>query len=80
MNQLNSVIIEGNITRTPELREPKDGFKVCTIPIAVNRFYRNSKGDGMNEVSYFNVETYGKMAEVCMEKCNKGPPRLWENS
>ncbi|MDE7383298.1 MAG: single-stranded DNA-binding protein [Treponemataceae bacterium] len=72
MNQLNSVIIEGNITRTPELREPKDGFKVCTIPIAVNRFYRNSKGDGMNEVSYFNVETYGKMAEVCMEKCNKG--------
>lgn len=72
MNQLNSLIIEGNVTRSPELREPAEGFKVCTIPLAVNRFYRNSKGEGVNEVSYFNVETFGKMAEVCMKNCDKG--------
>ena len=72
MNQLNSLIIEGNVVRAPELREPKDGFKVCTIPLAVNRFYRNAKGDGVNEVSFFDVETFGKMAEVCYKKCGKG--------
>ncbi len=72
MNQLNSLIIEGNVTRAPELREPSAGFKVCTIPLAVNRFYKNKAGEGVNEVSYFNVETYGKMAEVCMERCEKG--------
>ncbi len=72
MNQLNSLIIEGNVTRVPELREPSAGFKVCTIPLAVNRFYRNKAGEGVNEVSYFNVETYGKMAEICMSRCEKG--------
>ena len=72
MNQLNSLIIEGNVVRNPELREPKKGFKVCTIPLAVNRFYRNAKGDGVNEVSFFDVETCGKMAEVCSQKCDKG--------
>ena len=72
MNQLNSLIIEGNVVRTPELKEPKDGFKVCTIPLAVNRFYRNAKGDGVNEVSFFDVETFGKMAEICYKKCGKG--------
>lgn len=72
MNQLNSLIIEGNVTRSPELREPAEGFKVCTVPLAVNRFYRNAKGEGVNEVSYFTVETYGKMAEICMKNCDKG--------
>lgn len=72
MNQLNSLIIEGNVTRAPDLREPTAGFKVCTIPLAVNRFYKNKAGEGVNEVSYFNVETYGKMAEICMTKCEKG--------
>ena len=72
MNQLNSLIIEGNVVRTPELKEPKDGFKVCTIPLPVNRFYRNAKGDGVNEVSFFDVETFGKMAEICYKKCGKG--------
>ncbi len=72
MNQLNSLIIEGNVVRAPELKEPKDGFKVCTIPLAVNRFYRNAKGDGVNEVSFFDVETFGKMAEICYKKCGKG--------
>ncbi len=72
MNQLNSLIIEGNVVRAPELREPKAGFKVCAIQLAVNRFYRNARGEGVNEVSYFTIETYGKMAEICQQKCSKG--------
>ncbi|MBQ5999519.1 MAG: single-stranded DNA-binding protein [Treponema sp.] len=72
MNQLNSIIIEGNVTRDAESKETANGHKVCNIPVAVNRFYKNSNGEGVNEVSYFNVETFGKMAEVCEEKCKKG--------
>lgn len=72
MNQLNSLIIEGNVVRQPEMRETANGFKTCTVPLAVNRFYKNSQGEGVNEVSYFNVETYGKMAEVCEKNCEKG--------
>ncbi len=72
MNQLNSLIIEGNVTRNPELKEPSENFKVCEIPLAVNRFYKNSEGEGVKEVSYFNVEAYGKMAERAVQECVKG--------
>ena len=72
MNQLNSLIIEGNVVRTPEMKETANGFKTCTVPLAVNRFYKNTQGDGVNEVSYFNVETFGKMAEICEKNCEKG--------
>lgn len=72
MNQLNSLIIEGNVVRNPDYREPSKGFKVCTVPLAVNRFYKNKNGEGINEVSYFNVETFGKMAEICANECEKG--------
>lgn len=72
MTQLNSLIIEGNVVRTGELSEPVSGFKVCKFPVAVNRWYKNKNGEGVNEVSYFDVETYGKMAEVCSKQANKG--------
>ncbi|MBQ5472210.1 MAG: single-stranded DNA-binding protein [Treponema sp.] len=72
MNQLNSLIIEGNITKDAELKEPKEGFKVCEISVAVNRYYKNLKGEGSTEVSYFDIEAYGKTAEIAAEKCTKG--------
>lgn len=72
MNQLNSLIIEGNVVKQGELSEPIQGFKVCSFPIAVNRWYKNKDGEGVNEVSYFDVETYGKMAEICAKQTVKG--------
>lgn len=72
MNQLNSLIIEGNVTREPEFKETANGHKICNIPVAVNRFYKNVDGEGVNEVSFFNIETFGKMAESCQKNCEKG--------
>lgn len=72
MNQLNSLIIEGNVVRQPELEEPASGFKVCRFSVAVNRWYKGKNGNGEEEVSYFDVETYGKMAEVCSKQLEKG--------
>ena len=72
MNQLNSVIIEGNVVRQCELSEPSKGFKVCRIPIAVNRFYKNSSGEDVEEVSFFDIESYGKAAEYCEKNGAKG--------
>jgi len=72
MNSLNSLILEGNIVRQAVLSEPTDGFKVCKIPLAVNRFFKNANGDGVEEVSFFDVEAYGKMAEICEKQGSKG--------
>jgi single-strand DNA-binding protein len=72
MNQLNSLILEGNITREPEFRETPHGCKVCKIPLAVNRYYKNNEGVGVEEVSYFNIEAFGKIAEYCQTHSEKG--------
>lgn len=72
MNHLNSLIIEGNVVRQADLSEPAAGFKVCKFPVAVNRWFKNKDGEGVSEVSYFDVETYGHMAEVCAKQAEKG--------
>lgn len=72
MNQLNSIILEGNVVRQGELSEPAKGFKVCKFPLAVNRFTKSSNGDYSEEVSFFDVEAYGKMAEICEKNTLKG--------
>lgn len=72
MTQLNSVILEGNVTRLPDIRETAKGFKVCRIPIAINRYYRGSDGKSTQEVSYFDVETFGKMAEKSEQNVEVG--------
>lgn len=72
MNQLNSIILEGHLVKDAELLEPTNGFKVSKFSIGVNRFYKNKKDEGVNEVSYFEVEAFGKLAEYCGKKATKG--------
>lgn len=72
MNPINSLIVEGNLTRNPEFKETSGGFKVCNLTIAVNRSYKNSEGTKIDEVSYFDVETFGNLAENCARYCEKG--------
>ena len=72
MNNLNSLIIEGNVVKKSILTELSTGFKKCSFPVAVNRWYKNRDGEGVSEVSFFDVITYGKMAEFCDKKATKG--------
>ena len=72
MNQLNSIILEGNVVRDAVLLEPSEGFKVCKLCIAVNRFYKNKNDQASEEVSFFDVECFGKSAEYCQKKAIKG--------
>ena len=72
MNQLNSIILEGNVAKKAELSEPVTGFIVCKFPIAVNRKTKSPDGEQHDEVSFFDVEAYGKTAESCSKYCDKG--------
>ena len=72
MNQLNSIILEGNVVKKAELSEPASGFIVCKFPMAVNRKTKSPDGEQHEEVSYFDVETYGELAETCSKYCDKG--------
>lgn len=72
MNQLNSIILEGNIVANAEISEPSKGFKICKFALGVNRFTKGQNGESNEEVSFFDVETYGKMAEICEKQGTKG--------
>lgn len=68
---LNSVNIMGNLTRDPELRYTQNGKAVCNLSIANNRIYSKG-GEKVTEVSYFDVEVWGVIAENCSKYLSKG--------
>jgi single-strand DNA-binding protein len=72
MNSLNSIILEGNVVKTPEVRQTPKGTPVCTLGVAVNRWYKSLDGKLQEEVSFFNVDTWGNLAKTCSETCEKG--------
>ena len=71
MNNLNSVLLEGNLTRDPELRYTPKGTAVCSFAIATNRYYKQ-EDELQQEVSYFEITTWMRLAEVCGEYLRKG--------
>ena len=72
MNPLNSILLEGNVVKTPDLRETAKGTSVCSFSIASNRSYRSEAGTFDKEVSFFEVETWGQLAVICSQHCVKG--------
>ena len=71
MNNLNSILIEGNLVRDPLLRSTPKGTQVCTFTLASNRFY---KQDAVmeKEVGFFDVETFARLADNCYNLGHKG--------
>ncbi len=71
MNNLNSVIIEGNLVRDPVVKETPGGAQVCKFSVALNRYYKVND-ERQQEVSFFSVETWNKVAQSCAEYLEKG--------
>ncbi|MDR0323333.1 MAG: single-stranded DNA-binding protein [Treponema sp.] len=71
MNNLNSVLIEGNMVRDPLIRATPKGALVCNFSIASNRYYRQDS-NLEKETGFFDVETWGKLAETCNMQGRKG--------
>jgi len=70
-SSLNSALLEGNMVRDPLLRNTPSGGTVCNFTIATSRYYEDDSGLG-KEVSFFDVETWAKLAERCYEAGKKG--------
>jgi single-strand DNA-binding protein len=71
MNNLNSILLEGNLVRDPLFRSTTKGTSVCTFSLASNRYYKQDSGLE-KEVSFFDVETWAKLAENCYNLGRKG--------
>jgi single-strand DNA-binding protein len=71
MNNLNSILIEGNLVRDPVFRLTAKGTALCTFTLASNRYYRQD-AELEKEVGFFDVETWGKLGESCSTLGHKG--------
>jgi len=71
MNNLNSVLIEGNMVRDPLIRSTPKGTQVCNFSIASNRFFRQDS-NLEKETGFFDVEVWGKLATACSTQGRKG--------
>ncbi len=72
MNNLNQIIVEGNLVRDAELSKTSKGISVIKCTVAVNRTYRKGDGSYAEEVSYFDIEMYGAMADKFNKDLTKG--------
>ena len=68
----------GNITRDPELRVTPQGISVCKITLAISRPGKNSDGASRDEVTFVDVDCFGKQAEIIAKYMTKGKPILVE--
>lgn len=71
MNNLNSIILEGNLTKDPVMDKTPKGTAVCHFTVASNRYYK-SDGDRQEEVGFFDVEVWSRLAETCSDYLTKG--------
>jgi single-strand DNA-binding protein len=78
MASFNKVILLGNVTRDPELKYTPKGTAVAQIGLAVNRVYSNEQGEKVEEVTFVDVELFGRTAEIANEYLRKGRPVMFE--
>jgi single-strand DNA-binding protein len=64
---LNKVILIGNLTRDPVLRETANGVLVCTFGIATNSSWKNSEGELEERAEFHNIVAFNKLAEICAQ-------------
>src|SRR5580658_8725441 len=78
MASFNKVILVGNLTRDPELRYTPKGTAIAKIGLAVNRVWTNEAGEKKEEVTFVDVDIFGRTAENVAQYMRKGRPILIE--
>jgi len=78
MASYNKVILLGNLTRDPELRYTPKGQAVARLGLAVNRSYKLESGETREEVTFVDIDAWGKQAELISQYLRKGNPLFVE--
>jgi single-strand DNA-binding protein len=78
MANFNKVILAGNLTRDPEVRYTPKGTAIAKLGLAINRSWKNEAGETKEEVTFVDVDAFGRTAEVISQYLKKGRPILVE--
>ena len=71
MNNLNSILIEGNLACDPVLHTTPKGTSFCTFSLVSNRFHKLESGIEKEE-SVIEVVIWARLGETCSSIGKKG--------
>lgn len=69
---INTAMLCGRLTRTPELRTTPGGTQVTSFSVATNNSYKNKNREKVEETDFHNVTAFGRTAEVISQYFQKG--------
>lgn len=72
MRSVNKVIIIGNLTRDPEMRQTPNGQSVTTFGVATNREWITKGNDRKNSAEFHECVAWARLAEICSQYLKKG--------
>jgi single-strand DNA-binding protein len=72
----NQVVLMGNLTRDPELRQIPSGQNVCSFSLALNRSYKGQDGEWKEATDYVDIVAWGPLGERVAQYVTKGRPVL----
>ncbi len=78
MKSVNKVILLGNVTRDPQLKQTNGGQTVVTFGLATNRVWKDASGEKQSLAEYHNLVAWGRLAEFINENVRKGKPLFIE--
>ncbi len=72
MRTVNKVILIGNVTRDPLVKETESGKKLAMFSVATNRYYKTADGEQKSEAEFHNCVAWGNLAEKAEQFLTKG--------
>lgn len=67
---LNQIVIQGRLTKSPELRHTQSGKAVASLSIACDRDFKDSNGN--KNADFFDIVVWGQTGERCADWLSKG--------
>lgn len=78
MASYNRVILMGNLTRDPEVRQTQSGTFLARTGLAVNERMPDGQGGWKEQANFFDIVIFGRQAESFGKWFQKGRPCLIE--
>jgi single-strand DNA-binding protein len=72
MVSVNKVILLGNLTRDPEMKQAEGKKPLCIFGLATNRNWVSYDGEKHDETDFHRIVAWDKLAETCHQFLRKG--------
>lgn len=72
MRSINKVLLIGNLTRDPDVKQTGNGQTIVVFGMATNREWVTQSGEKKSLAEFHNVVAWGRLADICGRFLKKG--------